>query len=189
MHGGTLNLSKYKLVKLFSNLRVPAGWIFFLLVIIVGEIRNYWPLFFVVLGEIIRTTASGTIIKNEKLSTAGLYSIVRHPLYLGSLFINLGFCLICNNPVLWVYSFILFPACYYSAIAMEEITLNKKFGIEFLNYKKNVPAFLPIKFKKLRMMKNNFSWSLVFRNKEYNNWFILLAVILLILLKSVSKSQ
>ncbi|MGC9066217.1 MAG: methyltransferase family protein [Candidatus Ratteibacteria bacterium] len=156
-----MRLSRYDVIKLFSNLRVSVGWLFFLLVVLIGEIRNYWPLSFVILGEIVRTTASGTIVKNEKLSTFGLYNVIRHPLYLGSLFISLGFCMMCKNPVLWIYWIIFFPICYYSAITIEEMSLSKKFGKEFLDYKKSVPAFLPIKFETPVRMKNSFSWVLV----------------------------
>lgn len=189
LHGGILNWSRYELMKFFSNFRVSAGWIFFLLVAFIGEIHSYWPLLFVILGETMRTIASGTIIKNEKLSTFGLYGIIRHPLYLGSMFISLGFCMMCNNPILWIYWVILFPICYYSAITIEEMSLSKKFGKEFLDYKNRVPSFFPIKFRSPVMMKDTFSWTLVKKNKEYYNWMILITIFLLILLKSVSKSR
>jgi len=44
----------------------------------------------VVVGESIRVWACGHLVRNEELTRDGPYSIVRHPLYLGSLLIGLG---------------------------------------------------------------------------------------------------
>ncbi|MCM8825695.1 MAG: hypothetical protein NC937_06110, partial [Candidatus Omnitrophica bacterium] len=58
-----------KILRFLSNVRVPAGWIFFILVALTGEIQIFWPLIFVIFGESIRTIAAGTIKKNETLAT------------------------------------------------------------------------------------------------------------------------
>jgi hypothetical protein len=42
-------------------------------------------------GEVIRTWASGCIVKNDTLTIAGPYGLTRNPLYLGNFFLGLGF--------------------------------------------------------------------------------------------------
>jgi protein-S-isoprenylcysteine O-methyltransferase Ste14 len=45
----------------------------------------------VVLGLAVRLWASGFIVKNKELATNGPYALVRHPLYVGSIFILIAF--------------------------------------------------------------------------------------------------
>lgn len=169
-------------IRFISRIRVPAGWFFFILVAFTGTIQNTWGALFVFIGVIVRTIAAGTITKNEKLTTHGIYQFVRHPLYFGSFCISIGMCLICNNIFIWIYFVIFFPAAYTAAILTEETWLKTKFGDLFTNYKKTVPAFIPFRIKKFSI-SGNFSWYLVFKNREHHNWVILLAV-LTVLFKS-----
>ncbi|HUT86260.1 MAG TPA: methyltransferase, partial [Elusimicrobiales bacterium] len=58
-----------------------------------------WKLFIaglviISLGEAIRLWASGYLKKDKELAVTGPYRIVRHPLYVGSFLIALGFTLI-----------------------------------------------------------------------------------------------
>ena len=73
----------------------------------------------------------------------GLYSVMRHPLYMGNFFIGFGFTLISNfYPVylLPFYSFMFF-VYYYLIVKEEESYLEEKFGDRFIQYRKNTPAF------------------------------------------------
>ena len=47
-----------------------------------------WGAPLAVLGLLLRAWAAGTIVKERELTTTGPYSHLRHPLYLGSLFIG-----------------------------------------------------------------------------------------------------
>lgn len=170
-------------INFFSKLRVSAGWFFFIVVAITGRIHFFWPIILIVIGELFRTIASGTIVKNEKLATSGIYSIVRHPLYLGSMLIGTGFVLMCMNIFVGLYFIVFFPLCYLSAIVLEEQSLEKRFGSDFHQYRKNVPAFFPIKITG-KFRSDTFSWKLVFQNKEHYNWLTLLATILILIIKS-----
>lgn len=93
---------------------------------------------------------SGRVSKQvaEILNTKGLYSILRHPLYLGNFFIFLGMVL--YTKIWWFifFSIIIFWFYYYSIILAEEKFLKDKFGEIFLNYKKTTPAIIP-KLKKM----------------------------------------
>ena len=72
-----------------------------------------------------RNTQSGQLA--EELNTTGIYSIVRHPLYLGNFFIWSGIALLTEN--LWfIIAFILFYTFYYERIMYaEEFFLRNKF--------------------------------------------------------------
>ena len=94
-------------------------------------------------------TPKGTSERNtcrqeaEILNITGMYSIVRHPLYLGNFFCWLG---ISMYPRLWHISviFILVFWLYYERIMFaEEEFLRRKFGQQYEKWANQTPAFLP----------------------------------------------
>ncbi len=89
---------------------------------------------------------SGRVTKNqvaEKLNTTGIYSTVRHPLYLANYIIWLG--VFSFFRVWWLVVIVtLFYWIYYERIMFaEEEFLRRKFGEEFEEWAKQTPAFLP----------------------------------------------
>tara|TARA_R110000822_G_scaffold257726_2_gene383260 strand:+ start:158 stop:901 length:744 start_codon:yes stop_codon:yes gene_type:complete len=101
-----------------------------------------------------RNTKEGQIA--EQLNTTGIYSIVRHPLYLGNFFMWLGVAMLTNN-TWFVIAFILLYAFYYERIMYaEESFLIQKFGDTYLDWAKNTPAFIP-SFKYYQKAKYPFS--------------------------------
>jgi len=79
----------------------------------------------------------------DQLNTLGIYSVVRHPLYLGNFLIGLGIFL---SPFHWGLSLIYSLAfwLYYERImAAEEAFLKKKFPKDFLSWAASTPAFWP----------------------------------------------
>jgi len=79
----------------------------------------------------------------EQLNTLGLYSIVRHPLYLGNLLIGLGIFLAPFHGALTIIDALAFCLYYERIIAAEEIFLENRFKAEFVNWVAKTPAFLP----------------------------------------------
>jgi len=79
----------------------------------------------------------------ETLNTSGLYSIVRHPLYLGNFLIVLG--IVMQTFTWWLIA--LYIACftlYYERIMFtEESFLRKRFGNQFIGWANRTPAFAP----------------------------------------------
>jgi protein-S-isoprenylcysteine O-methyltransferase Ste14 len=76
------------------------------------------------------------------LVTKGLYSYIRHPQYLGFLFITLGM----NIQWLTIIMLALWPVLvilYYRLSKKEEKEAEEKYGEEFLKYKRAVPGFIP----------------------------------------------
>ncbi len=79
----------------------------------------------------------------EALSTTGVYSVVRHPLYLGNYLIGLGAVLVPFE--FWFFSlYTLLYWLYYERIMMaEERFLVSMFGDSFEEWAKQTPAFIP----------------------------------------------
>ncbi|HRX32375.1 MAG: DUF1295 domain-containing protein [Bacteroidales bacterium] len=120
---------------------------------------------------------SGRNVKNQLadyLNTTGSYSVVRHPLYVGNFLMWLGPALITGN--LWfIVAFCFFYWIYYERIMFaEEQFLRKKFGETYLNWAKNVPAFIP-KFRSFVKPNLPFSWKKVLK-KEKNGVFALFLI-------------
>jgi protein-S-isoprenylcysteine O-methyltransferase Ste14 len=84
-----------------------------------------------------------TAQRAETLSTTGLYSIVRNPLYFGNYLILLGVTLLSQNWELVLINTALFMAAYLPIILVEERFLVKQFGSEYLRYSAAVPCVVP----------------------------------------------
>jgi protein-S-isoprenylcysteine O-methyltransferase Ste14 len=79
----------------------------------------------------------------EKLNTTGIYSVVRHPLYLGNFVIMLGMALF--TQVWWLVGFcvLLFTLYYERIMFAEEAFLQRQFGEDFTKWASRTPAFIP----------------------------------------------
>ncbi len=80
----------------------------------------------------------------KKLVTTGVYAKIRHPIYLGRIFLNIGFLII--FPILsMLIVAIVFVIFWYLLALYEEMILTYKFGNRYKKYKKKVPMFIPKK--------------------------------------------
>ncbi|MAZ28702.1 MAG: lipid A phosphate methyltransferase [Cytophagaceae bacterium] len=88
-----------------------------------------------------RNTCQGQVA--SQINTTGMYSLLRHPLYLGNFFMWLGVAMLTEN--LWfAVSFIFLYGLYYERIMYaEEAFLVEKFGSAYLEWAGRTPAFLP----------------------------------------------
>ncbi len=94
----------------------------------------------------------------KKLLQKGPYKILRHPQYLAFIIMTLGMTLVAfqTSPILEFNLYNLDPniillllwigevVAYIILAKVEEIALTKKFGIEFIDYKKSVGFMFPI---------------------------------------------
>ncbi|MCK9329422.1 MAG: DUF1295 domain-containing protein [Candidatus Cloacimonetes bacterium] len=128
------------------------------------------------LGIIIRSIAVGYAAPNtsgrnvvkqkaDSLNTTGIYSIVRHPLYLGNSLIWLGISM--RLHMFWVsLSVMLFFWMYYEKIMFtEEEYLRAKFGKVYEDWANSIPTLLP-NFKKWKKNTNPFSFKKVLRQEN-----------------------
>ena len=85
----------------------------------------------------------GETREEPQVITTGVFSIVRHPIYLGSILLYLGFILL-SLSLLSVLVWILIIVFYYMISRYEEKLLIQRFGSAYEEYKKKVPMLFPI---------------------------------------------
>lgn len=114
-----------------------------------------------------RNTAEGQVA--ESLNTSGMYSMVRHPLYLGNYFMWLAVAVLTGD-VWFCFSFSLLYTLYYERIMYaEEQFLTRKFGEVYRQWAAATPAILPA-FLLWQRPSLSFSWRKVIK-KEKNGLF------------------
>jgi protein-S-isoprenylcysteine O-methyltransferase Ste14 len=89
-------------------------------------------------------TVFGKTRKEPQVITTGVFSIVCHPIYLGSILLYLGFILL-SLSLLSVLVWFIIIIFYYTISRYEEKLLTQSFGSAYEEYKKKVPMLLPIK--------------------------------------------
>ena len=119
----------------------------------------------VLVGLAIRSWAAGILHKRVSLTSAGPYALVRHPLYVGSFLMMVGFCTLIGDAVNFYFVLGPFVVLYFLQIRTEERTLADRFGEHWQHYAKAVPQFLPRRLPKSGVGHWNLGqWT---RNREY----------------------
>lgn len=127
---------------------------------------------FIVRAFTIGTTPKGTSGRNtqnqvaESLNETGIYSIVRHPLYLGNYLMWIGIVAFTFNIYFFIIVSLAFWIYYERIMFAEERFLERKFGETYVSWSNNVPAFIPW-FSKFKKSKVPFSFKSVLR-REYS---------------------
>jgi protein-S-isoprenylcysteine O-methyltransferase Ste14 len=152
------------------------------------EIKQSWALFcmgvsFLGLGVRIFTigyTPFGTSGRNtveqvaEEVNTRGIYSLVRHPLYVGNYLIWLGVSMFFMTWWLPVIFTLIYWIYYERIMIAEEEFLRRKFGDAYERWAEKTPAFVP---NPRLWVRSTLSFSL--RNvlkREYSGFFGIIAV-------------
>ena len=120
----------------------------------------YWlsgvGLFLCLGGEIFRKTAMLTAFHNfdhlirtrreehHQLVTSGIYSLCRHPSYVGWFYWSIGTHIILCNPLCAVAYAITSWKFFSERVFEEEMTLLHFFGREYVDYQSKVPTGLPL---------------------------------------------
>jgi protein-S-isoprenylcysteine O-methyltransferase Ste14 len=119
----------------------------------------------------IGTTPKGTSGRNTKeqvantLNSSGMYSMLRHPLYLGNYLIWFGIALSTFSIFFILIMSLLFWLYYERIMIAEERFLEKKFGDDFIKWSNTLPAFIPNIFN-FRKSSTPFSFITILR-REY----------------------
>jgi protein-S-isoprenylcysteine O-methyltransferase Ste14 len=110
----------------------------------------------------------------EVLNTTGMYSVVRHPLYVGNFIMWLGISLFFH---LWWFTLLivlLFWVYYEKIMYAEEEFLKQKFGEQFLAWAEETPLFIP-QFSLWRAPEMQFSFKSALK-REYASFFAMIAI-------------
>jgi len=143
-----------------------------------------------ILGQVIRIMTVGYTPKNtsgrntingqlaDELNVTGVYSIIRHPLYLGNFFMWLGPALFLRS-VWFVIIFGLIYWLYYERIMFaEEQFLRRKFGEIYDKWSEKVHSFVPFSFTYIPT-KLSFSVRNVLK-REYNSFINIFAIFIIL---------
>ena len=148
------------------------------------ELPGIWiGMVLVFLGEGIRIWAAGHLQKNEVLTVTGPYAYVKNPLYIGSIFITTGFCIMADNIYLLGAAFFMF--CFHYIPYKKKVEgdrLKKHFGTLYEDYDEKVPEYLP---RVTRYSDQKGSWRVkhLIENSEEGILLIVLAGIFLVLIR------
>lgn len=135
----------------------------------------FLTLLFTLLGHTVRALVIGyrdlhTSGKNrhqqvaEVLNTSGMYSLVRHPLYVGNLLIWIGLLVWLGNFWFLLIALIFFSLFYYPIISVENQFLQDKFGDQYISWAEKTPILVPRKFQ-FTSPNNQFSYKMVWKNE------------------------
>tara|TARA_B100000963_G_scaffold139037_1_gene121061 strand:- start:24 stop:761 length:738 start_codon:yes stop_codon:yes gene_type:complete len=120
----------------------------------------------------IGTTPRGTSGRNTKeqmaevLNRTGIYSMLRHPLYLGNYFMWIGVVFFTFNWYFIIIVSLLYYIYYERIMFAEERFLERKFGHEYLDWASNLPVFVP---KLFQFKKSHIPFSIIsVMRREYS---------------------
>lgn len=123
-----------------------------------------------VAGELLRIWAAGHLEKGREVTASGPYRITRHPLYLGSTIIAIGFAIASASVATTVLVAVYLVLTYGAAIKSEEAHLTEKFGDAYPDYREGrAPEAI-----------RHFSLDRAIRNREYRavaGLFLVLALL------------
>jgi protein-S-isoprenylcysteine O-methyltransferase Ste14 len=154
-------------------------------------LNEFWQIFCLLiscLGLVVRIVAVGraplgTSGRNTReqvantLTTTGIYSVVRHPLYLGNYLVLLGMALWPHVWWLALLSSCVFALYYERIMLAEEAFLRDRFGEAFESWAAATPAFIP-RLSGWKTSAVSFCWRTVLQ-REYNAFILILGVFFL----------
>lgn len=121
-----------------------------LLLLILSDIR--WAALWagavpIAAGLLLRSWGAGHLVKNERFCVTGPYAHLRHPLYLGTLLVAVGFAFVLGGWVSLVALALVLPWFFLSYFPRKERVeserLESLYGQEFVRYRDAVPALCP----------------------------------------------
>jgi hypothetical protein len=108
-------------------------------------------------GESLRLWAAGHIEKGREITRSGPYRFVRHPLYLGSTIMAIGFAVAAGRLLVVILVALYMGLTLLAAMRTEERALDEKFSGEYKAYREG----------RAQPVERPFSWSRVVANREY----------------------
>lgn len=162
---GMLPLINIKLINVVKILYLVPIFIYIYVILNIKNIifYNYIGLFFTICGAVLVKKArrdlgkyhtwAGHMLSSTMIITRGIYAFIRHPIYTGICIFILGGMIIGinNNPfsffaTITIIAFIFLIGLFLIISAVKENNyLQEMFGEKYIEYKRQVHAFLPIR--------------------------------------------
>jgi protein-S-isoprenylcysteine O-methyltransferase Ste14 len=138
-----------KIRKKLLKLRLPLALVGFVLLLPLLKARFFFPgLIVSVVGALIQMWCFATIHTKRKLTTTGPYMFVRNPMYIGRFFIILGIILMTGSVTLMAVYVVAYYFYMVNRVKREEAQLEQIFAQDYLEYKRDVRAYLPTRNKR-----------------------------------------
>jgi protein-S-isoprenylcysteine O-methyltransferase Ste14 len=128
-----------------------------------------------VIGELLRLWAAGHLEKSKEVTRSGPYRYTRHPLYLGSSLIGIGFAIAANHTAVGVIVVLYLLLTLTAAMRSEEAHLREKFGDAYDAYAE----------KRATPMARRFSWPRALHNREHHTIAGLAAALAILAFKAL----
>ena len=134
-----------------------------LLVSFIGQFIRGYTVGYTPVNTSGRNTKEGQVA--DTVNTTGIYSAVRHPLYVGNYFMWLGIVMLAANMWFIIIFSLVFWVYYERIMFAEEQFLSRKFGALYDVWASITPAFIP-SFKNLKRPVLSFSWKKVIKKEK-----------------------
>jgi protein-S-isoprenylcysteine O-methyltransferase Ste14 len=107
---------------------------------LLGEVLRFWGVAYA--GSLTRVTGN---VGAPEVIVSGPFAHARNPLYLGNILLYVGIGVMANALAPWlvIVALVYFAFQYAAIVSLEEEFLEKEFGAKYLEFKKNVPRFIP----------------------------------------------
>lgn len=153
-----MSLIEYSpLMRRLARYRVALGFALAPIVLWLARptLQSFWiGLAIMIAGEGLRIWAAGHIDKGREVTRSGPYRIARHPLYLGSAILGLGFAVAARSWIVAAAAAIYLILTLTAAIRTEEAALDQRFAGEYSAYREGRLAAVPRRFELARVMRN-----------------------------------
>ncbi len=182
LYSVTIDRSKFR--------EVASRYIVFIVPLFFWGREPYWAgMILVALGVLVRAWGAGYLKKDESIAAGGPYLFVRHPLYLGSCLLALGFIVVLHH---WFVTLLVGGVTfltYWHTIKHEEQNLVRRFGESYLAYMKKAGPLWPKPQGLLALIKGEgarggFSLKQYLKNREYECLLGVAALIVYLVLGS-----
>ena len=105
-------------------------------------------------GESLRLWAAGHLEKEREVTSSGPYRWMRHPLYVGSVLLGIGFAVVARHAAVALLVVLYLGIWLSVAVRLEETVLRAKFGDEYGRYVDGADAPTSRRFSLDRVRRN-----------------------------------
>lgn len=156
-----------------------ASLIWGMTVVFVGELIRWWANGYVGHNKVNRTNQNDGQARIGRLITAGPYSYVRHPLYLGTFLIVTGICITAASIWFGMLVSFVYLWVYQQKINQEDSLLFDECDKEYTDYKNKVSQWIPYKVA-YKHPKGIWMWQGIKESKEWKTilWLSVLFITL-----------